>query len=160
MPPSGCGWGAFEQRYFFGDFGNGRVWTIDLQPDRGGALPGSRRDFAEVRSNVSFRMGPDAAMYVVSIGDGSIIRVAPRSVPASCGADAPMVGLPDAGADSGGCGCGLVRSRTSPLAIAVVALVLLAAAARVRWASRRTQPCTSAIGPSARRSSGEAKPPH
>jgi hypothetical protein len=155
IPPAGCGWGAFEQRYFFGDYGNGRVWTLDVKPDRSGAVPDSRRDFAQIDSNVSFRMGADGAMYVVSYGGGSIYRLAPKSIPASCdpfatspaapvtpGVPAPgapitagagaagAAGAPAAGASTeDGCGCRLVRARPAgPLAVALVTLGVVALA--------------------------------
>jgi glucose/arabinose dehydrogenase len=87
IPPAGCGWGAYEQRYFFADYGTGRVWTLDVKPDRSGAVANSRKPFARIDSVVSFRTGPDGAMYIAS-HDGSIQRVAPRNAPATCEAAA------------------------------------------------------------------------
>jgi glucose/arabinose dehydrogenase len=132
IPPAGCGWGAFEQRYFFADFGTGRVWTLDVEPDRSGAVSGSRRAFAQVPGAVSFRMGPDGAMYIASHGPGRIMRLAPKSVPATCnGAAAPPTrdsGMsPEAAAQSdSGCGCRLSARRPFHASALLFALGLLA----------------------------------
>jgi glucose/arabinose dehydrogenase len=148
IPPAGCGWGAFERRYFFADFGTARMWTLDVEPDRSGVVPGSRRAFGRVGSAVSFRMGPDGAMYIASYGTSSIKRLAPKNVPATCGS---ATGSPprndagaqrgdagvqrgDAGAESdGGCGCNLTSRRPPGLAALIGGLGLLA----VRRARRR-----------------------
>jgi glucose/arabinose dehydrogenase len=154
IPPAGCGWGELEDRYFFGDFGSGQVWTIDLTPDRSGTVPGSRRAFTQVAGNVSFRIGPDGAMYVASYYESSIIRIAPKSVPASCAQRAvPPVtpgaagtagnGSPSSPASgpvdgsSGGCGCELSapRPRAAP-SWAWMLLTLVFAARRARGAAR------------------------
>ena len=104
VPRQGCGWGAYENRYFFGDYNRGNVWTVDLNQDRSGAVAGSRKDFANLGSNsiVSFRTGPDGAMYLVSYSQGSIRRVAPRNLSAACQATPADGGLPppDAGRDT------------------------------------------------------------
>jgi glucose/arabinose dehydrogenase len=115
-PPRGCGWGAYEQRYFFGDFVLNTVWTVDLEPDRSGAVAGSRKPFATLPSPVSFRMGADNALYVVSHGEGSIKRIAPRMLRAACQAspapdaaapvDAPSGGMAGGGGSSGAGGGG------------------------------------------------------
>jgi MYXO-CTERM domain-containing protein len=94
-PTRGCGWGAYESRYFFGDYSRGTVWTLDITPDHSGAVPGSRKDFAAVPSPVSFRLGADHALYVVSHDSASIERIAPRALAASCATPPP---LRDAGA--------------------------------------------------------------
>ena len=103
MPRSGCGWGAYENRYFFGDYDSGRVWTLDVKPDRTGAVAGSRKLFARLPGDsvVSFKMGPDGAMYLAAHAQGSIIRLAPRTIPAGCAA---AVVPPDGGAGTGGAG--------------------------------------------------------
>jgi hypothetical protein len=109
------------------------VWTLDVKPDRSGVVPGSRRNFARIDSVVSIRMGADGAMYFVSYV-GSIHRVAPLSVPASCSAAAGPTQASDSGAESGsasgdssGCSCNLAARRPSALApLAALAGVLLA----------------------------------
>jgi glucose/arabinose dehydrogenase len=103
VPRDGCGWGAYESRYFFGDYNRGNVWTLDLKPDRSGAVPGSRRDFAALGANsvVSFRTGPDGAMYLVSYSQGSIRRLAPRNLSPTCQATPVDAGVPpDAAVDA------------------------------------------------------------
>jgi hypothetical protein len=107
IPATGCGWAAFEQRYIFGDYNRNIAWTLDVKPDRTGAVPGSRKDFARVPTPVSFRTGPDAALYVVSNGDGSVKRIAPRLIPQSCGGGG---GATDGG---GGLGSGLDAGMTA-----------------------------------------------
>jgi MYXO-CTERM domain-containing protein len=112
VPRSGCGWGDYENRYFFGDHNRGEVWTLDLQQDRSGAVAGSREDFAVLGANsiVSFRTGPDGAMYLVSYSQGSVRRLAPKNLSASCQAVAVDAGVPppdsgtpvDAARDGGG----------------------------------------------------------
>jgi glucose/arabinose dehydrogenase len=84
VPPPGCGWGSFEQRYFFGDYNRHVVWTLDLAADRKSAKPNSRADLADVQSPVSFRLGPGAAIYVASYGRGQIKKIAPKTVPQGC----------------------------------------------------------------------------
>ena len=153
IPPAGCGWGAFEQRYFFGDYGSNEVWTLDLTADRKGAVADSRRAFSRVDGNVSFRMGPDGAMYVASFGGGSIIRIAPKSVPPSCSLEAVTPGTPGspgtagngspsspvagpADASAGGCGCELSAPRPrAALSWAWVLLTLVFVARRARGSS-------------------------
>jgi glucose/arabinose dehydrogenase len=99
IPPTGCGWGAYEQRYFFGDYNRNVIWTLDVKPDRTGAVPGSRKMFATSASPVSFRMGPDGALYVVSNGEGSVKRLVPKGSMGCAAAPAPDGGgvISDAG---------------------------------------------------------------
>jgi MYXO-CTERM domain-containing protein len=94
MPTRGCGWGGYESKYFFGDYSRGTVWTLDVKADHSGAVAGSRKDFAGVPSPVSFRLGADHAIYVVSHDAGSVSRIAPKGLASSC---APVAPLPDAG---------------------------------------------------------------
>jgi len=136
MPPRDCGWGAYEQRYFFADFGSNMVWTLDVKEDRSGVVAGSRRPFAQLASVVSFRSGPDGAIYIVSFGNGAIVRLAPKAAPASCTGAAPS--LSPSEADGGGCECSLAAPRDSgrsPWAAVLVGLSLLAI--RLRAGSRR-----------------------
>jgi MYXO-CTERM domain-containing protein len=153
IPPAGCGWGAFEQRYFFADYGSNRVWTLDVASDRRSAVSGTRRMFGRVDTAVSFRMGPDGAMYIASFNGGSIKRLAPRSIPATCGEAAaaptpardsgasPRPG-PAAAGDAGeaaetsdGCGCHLASQR--PAGVGALAVMALLALIRWRFSGRR-----------------------
>jgi MYXO-CTERM domain-containing protein len=109
IPPAGCGWGAWESRYFFGDYNLGRIYTLDVAPDRRSVVANSRKNFAMVGGDsvVSFRMGPDGAMYLVNYAVGSVIRLAPKTIPAGCkAAIAPPPPPPDAGATGGTGGAG------------------------------------------------------
>ena len=129
IPPSGCGWGAFEQRYFFADFGSSRVWTLDVAPNRRGTVDGSRRDFARIDGVVSFRMGPDGAMYIASYTTGAIEKLTPKNVPPACSGPRSRAAPGPAEEGSSG-GCALSSRRTSLGAIA--GLLLLAASLRIR----------------------------
>jgi glucose/arabinose dehydrogenase len=150
IPPKGCGWGAYEERYFFGDYGNGQVWTMEALPDRSGLLPDTRSELATVPGNVSFRMGPDGAMYIASYTTGVVQRLAPKSVPAACrGADltpedaprpppvapAPSDGGVIASGGDGGCGCRLAeRGRASAFWLGALVIALRLHARRQRGA--------------------------
>jgi hypothetical protein len=102
VPPTGCGWAAFEQKYIYGDYNLDAVWTLDLSADRKTATAASKAKIADVPSPVSFRMGPDGGLYVVSHEASKIVRIAPKSVPAGCDvAAAPGGGGGGGGADAG-----------------------------------------------------------
>jgi MYXO-CTERM domain-containing protein len=105
VPPTGCGWGAYETKYFFGDYNLGTVWTLDLKPDRSGAVPGSDRVFGTIPGGVvSFRSGPDGAVYVVVHDQGVIKRLAPKTIPAGCNAAQPGPSGTGGSGGSGGAG--------------------------------------------------------
>ncbi len=107
IPPTGCGWGAFENRYFFADYNRGVIWTLDVAGDRRSAVANSRKNFATTGTEdsiVSFRAGPDGAMYLASYNPGSVVRIAPKTVPAAC--QAAVAPPPDAGATGGAGGAG------------------------------------------------------
>jgi MYXO-CTERM domain-containing protein len=111
IPPTGCGWGAWENRYFFADYNNGRIYTLDVAPDRRSVVANSRKIFglAGGDSVVSFRMGPDGAMYLAN-HKGTVVRIAPKTIPAACSAavapppDAGATGTGGAGGATGGTG--------------------------------------------------------
>jgi glucose/arabinose dehydrogenase len=84
MPPEGCGWGAFEQRYVFGDYESGNIWTLDVNAQRTGVVANSRKLFATMGGPTSFRIGPGGALYVVSHASGKVAKFSPKSVPATC----------------------------------------------------------------------------
>jgi len=71
----------FRGRYYFGDFESGRIWTLDVTPDRKGVDPKSLRQIANVPYLSSFRLGPDGALYVVSYGGNNIVRISPKVAP-------------------------------------------------------------------------------
>jgi glucose/arabinose dehydrogenase len=85
IPPPGCGWTApFTNRYFFGDHGSGRVWTLDVTADRRGVVAGSRKLFGNIPGLSAFRLGPDGTLYLVSNDLNAIARLTPRDRPAGC----------------------------------------------------------------------------
>jgi glucose/arabinose dehydrogenase len=115
IPPRGCGWGAFEKRYFFADYQKNLGWTLDVAPDRRSAVPDSVKAAFDLPQPVSIRLGPDGALYIMS-AQGLVKRLAPKSIPAGCnayavpaadgGADAAVdgdaaAGTPDGGAEIG-----------------------------------------------------------
>jgi hypothetical protein len=107
--PSGCGWpAAFTGRYLFGDHMSGRLWTLDVTPERRGVVANSRKNFGSLRGIVGFRMGPDGSLYLVSFEANAVARVTPKNRPATCPASpvdagpTPDTGPPETG--SGGTG--------------------------------------------------------
>jgi glucose/arabinose dehydrogenase len=107
--PSGCGWpAAFAGRYLFGDHMSGRLYTLDVTPDRRGVVPNSRKSFGSLRGIVGFRMGPDDALYLVSFEANAVARLTPKTRPPTCpAAPADAGATPDVaapGVDSGGGG--------------------------------------------------------
>jgi glucose/arabinose dehydrogenase len=110
-----CAWpAAYRNRYLFGDFVSGRIWTMEVTPDRRGLLPNTRRQLATFRTLNGFRMGPDGAVYVMAFDATAIYRITPRERPADCRDGSPAApdaaasnGAPmDAGAAAGGSGGG------------------------------------------------------
>jgi len=74
-----CGWPVeWKGRYFFGDYGSGKLRTLGVASDRRGVIAGDVSVFGTVRGVTGFRMGLDHALYIVANGSGSIVRVAPR----------------------------------------------------------------------------------
>jgi MYXO-CTERM domain-containing protein len=113
MPVAGCGWGAYEQRYIFGDYDSGRVWTLDVNAQRNGVVANSRKVFGMMPGVVSFRMGPGGSMYIVSHANNRVSKLTPKMVPASCDASPPPgtggaggMGVSGAGGTGGGAGTG------------------------------------------------------
>jgi glucose/arabinose dehydrogenase len=100
--PSGCGWAApYTSRYFFGDHGSGRIWTLDVTPDRRGVVAGSRQVFGTLQGLNGFRMAADGTLYVISNDLNAIARLQPKDRPANCAAASADGG---AGPGSGGAG--------------------------------------------------------
>ena len=75
-----------------------------MKPDRSGAVANSRKLFATPADDsvVSFRMGPDGAMYMAAHAQGSVKRIAPKTIPAAC--SAAVAPPPDGGAGRAGPG--------------------------------------------------------
>ncbi len=74
-----CGWPSeWKGRYFFGDLGSGQIRTLGVAADRRSIVPGDVSSFGTVPGVTGFRMGFDHALYIVSNGGGSIVRVNPR----------------------------------------------------------------------------------
>ena len=91
-----CDWPtAFRGLYFFGDNVTGSLWTVQPTPARDGIVAGSQKDFGNVASAVSFRVGPDNALYIASLGPGRIIRFEPKTK------EMCPTPMPDAGTDTG-----------------------------------------------------------
>jgi glucose/arabinose dehydrogenase len=84
----GCGWtdvfGGTD--YVFGDSSAGWIRVLPVRPDRTGFSSATPIDLATGSAPVSFRMGPDGALYVVFNGSGSVARLVPSS---RTGADCP-----------------------------------------------------------------------
>jgi glucose/arabinose dehydrogenase len=107
--PSGCGWpAAFTSRYLFGDHMSGRLYTVDVTPDRKGVVANSRNSFGSMRGIIAFRMGPDGSLYLASFEANAVARVTPKNRPATCPASPADAGAgPDPlPVDAGGGGAG------------------------------------------------------
>lgn len=95
-----CDWPTeYRQRYVFGDYGSGEVWTLDLMPDRRGVVAGSLRPFAQLRGPGSFRVGLDNSLYVADVMAGEVYRVQPKARLSEACQSEPVGG---AGAGAGG----------------------------------------------------------
>ena len=89
-----CDWPtSFRGLYFFGDNATGAMWTVQPNAARDGIVMGSQKDFGSVGSPVSFRPGPDGALYVASLG-GKLIKFEPKTK-VTC--ETPDTGVPDTG---------------------------------------------------------------
>lgn len=112
--PDGCGWPEeYKGKYIFGDHTSGRIFTLDVTPDRRGVVPNSRAVFAQwERRQIgrdtkspgmsSFRMGPDGALYVTMDELNAVVRFVPKDRPPTCNlAPASDGGAPPAGGASG-----------------------------------------------------------
>lgn len=99
----GCGWPEeWRSRYIFADYVQNDVWTIEVNANRDGVVPGSVEDFASANGPVAFRMGTDNALYIVEARGGTVTRVTAKGVPATPGSCAGVNDLPDDGPVGGG----------------------------------------------------------
>jgi glucose/arabinose dehydrogenase len=92
--PDGCGWTDVfgSTHYVFGDFNAGWLRALPVNATRSGLSSTTPVEFATFAgaSPVSFRSGPDGALYVVMFGAGAVYRLAPTSCTGpSCAAGAP-----------------------------------------------------------------------
>lgn len=100
IPSDGCGWpDDYKNKYFFGDHGSSKIYTVDVKPDRSGVVPGSRKDFATVGGMSSFRMGHNAGLYVTIENRGVVVVIQPKNLPAACMGTNAAPGI-DAGVDA------------------------------------------------------------
>lgn len=102
----GCDWPAeWKNRYIFGDYGSGNMWTVDVNGTRDGIVANSRKEFATSGQNTvtSFRMGSDNALYIVEKSRVSRVTVKGNAATAnSCPAVNGESGMGTAGAGGGG----------------------------------------------------------
>jgi glucose/arabinose dehydrogenase len=93
----GCGWtnvfGGTD--YVFGDSSSGWIRVLPVRADRTGFSSTTPIDLASGSGPVSFRMGPDGALYVVFYGTGGVARLAPSSrTGADCASAVPAAAGP------------------------------------------------------------------
>ena len=104
----GCDWPAlWKSRYIYGDHGQGKVWTVDVNATRDGVMANSRKDFADTNGVTAMRLGSDNALYIVERGAGRVTRVTAKGAPAtpgSCPTADPIPGQPGGGSGGGGAG--------------------------------------------------------
>ena len=103
--PEGCGWEApWTQRYFFGDNGSGRIWTLDVNTNRDGVVDGSVKDFGKTSGIGSFRMGAKGVLYMAEVAGGRVSKVTPKGYdPTMCaGSTGGAGGMGGGGAPAGG----------------------------------------------------------
>jgi len=155
--PEGCGWtNALGNRllYMFADYGANWIHGLEVKPDRTGVVSSTAIVMGNFTASgpVSFRMGPQASVYLVLYAAGAVYRISPaeQSGP-DCGASGSggaggSAGGPATGgsagaaggqADDDGCGCRLAGRAARPLS--VLALLGLLGAALQR---RRRRPIT------------------
>jgi glucose/arabinose dehydrogenase len=101
--PDGCSWAEpWNKRYFFGDNGSGRIWTLDVNDARDGIVADSRKDFATSSGIASFHMGKKGVLYFVEANGGVVSKVTPKGLdPAACepmGGSGGMGGMSSGGA--------------------------------------------------------------
>jgi MYXO-CTERM domain-containing protein len=100
-----CGWpDAYKGRYFFGDYGSGRVWTVPVANRTMGTVTANAvTEFRTGLKPVSFKMGPDDALYIVN-HTGAITKVSPKGRNATLCANNAGTGGAGGTANTGGAG--------------------------------------------------------
>ena len=117
LVPQGCGWANVftTPNYVFGDSSAGFIRALPLNAARTGLASTTAVDVANYGGTpVSFRMGPDGALYVVFNGLGAVYRFAPSS---RTGADCLAAAVPS----SGGLAAALLAVLLATVAIALSA---------------------------------------
>jgi MYXO-CTERM domain-containing protein len=114
--PEGCGWAApWTSRYFFGDNGSGRIWTIDVNANRDGVVSGSVKDFAKSGGIGSFRMGAKGVMYLAEVSGGKVTKITPKGLdPTMCTSSTGGAGGMGSGGATAGGTAGMTSSGGAP----------------------------------------------
>jgi glucose/arabinose dehydrogenase len=112
-----CGWPEVfgGTHYVFGDSSGGWIRALPVNESRTGFASNSPVQFAFYSAPVSFRTGPDGALYVVFYGLGAVYRFTPTSDCGPAGETAQVPMMP----------------------AAAMGLLLIALAAAAIWSQRR-----------------------
>jgi len=152
--PQGCGWtNAFGNRtlYIFADYGSNWINGLEVTADRRGVVSSTAIEMGNFSGGgpVSFRMGPDDAVYLVLNSAGAVYKISPaEQTGPDCGASGSG-GTGGAGGSGGsagaatggstgaaggeaddGCGCRVVGR--APRSLSALALLGLLGGALVR----------------------------
>jgi MYXO-CTERM domain-containing protein len=72
---------AYRKKYFFGDYAQSVVLTIDVNDAHTAVEPATVKTFMSAFAPTGFRMSPDGVLYLVSHGGGSVYTVTPKGGP-------------------------------------------------------------------------------
>jgi glucose/arabinose dehydrogenase len=104
----GCDWKPeWKSRYVYGDYKQGKVWTLDVNATRDGIVANSRKEFASTGGVGALRMGTDNALYIVEVDAAKVSRVTAKGAPAtanSCPAAGAAPTVPGGGGNGAGGG--------------------------------------------------------
>jgi glucose/arabinose dehydrogenase len=85
-----CGWPeAYRNRYLYGDFNAGHLYTLQVTADRKGIMSGSRKAFGTFRTLNGLKLGPDGGIYLTAYDATAIWRVLPKTPAGACNPAAP-----------------------------------------------------------------------
>jgi len=102
----GCNWpDPWKNRYIFGDYNLGKVWTLDVNATRDGVMANSRKDFATSNKLTGIRMGTDNALYLLEEG-GNVTRITVKGDSARPGSCPAINGETGNSGGTGGTGAG------------------------------------------------------
>jgi len=112
-----CGWpDAWKSRYLFGDHGpppgEPSAWTLEVDGTREALVSTAETEFGQFDGPVSFRVGPDHALYVVEHTGLAVQKITPKQATGEV-CDAPMGGAGGTGG-SGGAAGGAAGSAGTP----------------------------------------------